>query len=465
MSPDRLGTALRDLVDDVEEGMAPPVAGELWAGGRRRRRTARLVPALAAACVAALLALVVWPTGAPRASVPAVQPDVTRRLTTYPSAIPMSPLMESTTAPGVTAAFVPGNRAGGGHAVSPQGVVTEVTLPLEDHVAGTEPVLSPDGRWLARGPIVADLMTGAAVSTSQEQAELGRTWVPDHDSWWSPDSRRVFYGAFDQGVPRYGGVVVGTDGSTVPVPLVAEGLVPVFAGWLDEQTLLALVDIGSGQTVLQAHTWRLGDVAWEVSDVTVGWPPSELMGTDSSHYVRASLSPDRSRLLMTVAVTDPDVNADWSTSAMMFDPATGAQLGMPRSDGVVDPEKWAPGSFVEWEGWGCRPAWRDGLPVITDGGVTGFVDTDPGGVIDGGTGSELVSVSGRYDDPCVAFAGDELRGPPMVDSAAVWQERGMVWGGVLLLVGLLVVVGRWVRRERRWAGPDSSLRPILPGRV
>ena len=464
MSPDRLGTALRDLVDDVEEGMAPPVAGELWAGGRRRR-TARLVPALAAACVAALLALVVWPTGAPRASVPAVQPDVTQRLTTYPSAIPMSPLTESTTAPGVTAAFVPGDRAGGGHAVSPQGVVTEVTLPLEDHVAGTEPVLSPDGRWLARGPSVADLMTGAAVSTSQEQVELGRTWVPDHDSWWSPDSRRVFYGAFDQGVPRYGGVVVGTDGSTITVPLVGEGLVPVFAGWLDEQTLLALVDIGSGQTVLQAHTWRLGDVAWVVSEAFVSWPPTDLDGDETSQELRATLSPDGSRLLMTALVTDPGNAQNVHTQAMMFDPVTGAQLGMPQSDGVVDPERWAPGSFVEWEGWGCRPAWHDGLPVVTEGGVTGFVDTDLGGVIDGSVGSELVSVSGRYDEPCVAFAGDELRGTPMVDSAAVWQERGMIWGGVLLLIGLLVVVVRWVRRERRWAGLDSSLRPIVPGRV
>ena len=53
MSPETLGTALRDLVDDVEDGMAAPLASELWAGGRRRRRTARLVPAVAAACVAA----------------------------------------------------------------------------------------------------------------------------------------------------------------------------------------------------------------------------------------------------------------------------------------------------------------------------------------------------------------------------------------------------------------------------
>ena len=75
MSPDRLGTALRDLVDDVEEGLTTPVADELWAGGRRRRRTARLVPLVAAACLAALVALALWPTGMPQASVPAVQID------------------------------------------------------------------------------------------------------------------------------------------------------------------------------------------------------------------------------------------------------------------------------------------------------------------------------------------------------------------------------------------------------
>ena len=102
MSPDRLGTALRDLVDDVEQGVAPPVAGALWAGGRRRRRTARLVPVLAAACVAALVALVVWPSGAPRASVPAVtiDGDGYARLTSYPSAIPKPPFIPASPAPG-----------------------------------------------------------------------------------------------------------------------------------------------------------------------------------------------------------------------------------------------------------------------------------------------------------------------------------------------------------------------------
>ena len=35
MSTDRLGAALSDLVDDVEDGLAPPSSGDLWAGGRR----------------------------------------------------------------------------------------------------------------------------------------------------------------------------------------------------------------------------------------------------------------------------------------------------------------------------------------------------------------------------------------------------------------------------------------------
>ena len=91
------------------------------------------------------------------------------------------------------------------------------------------------------------------------------------------------------------------------------------------------------------------------------------------------------------------------------------------------------------------------------------VDVAVVGVADAEFGQVLAAFVVRADG--ATTTGDELRGPPMVDSAAVWQERGMVWGGVLLLVGLLVVVGRWVRRERRWAGPDSSLRPILPGRV
>ena len=101
MSPDPLGTALRDLADDVEAGLVPPVADELWAGGRRRRRTARLVPVVAAACVAALVTLVVWPSGAPRASLPAVtvDDDGTARLTAYPDVIAKPPSIRTTTHP------------------------------------------------------------------------------------------------------------------------------------------------------------------------------------------------------------------------------------------------------------------------------------------------------------------------------------------------------------------------------
>lgn len=463
MSPDRLGTALRDLVDDVEEGVAAPVAGDLWAGGRRRRRTALLVPALAAACVAALLALLVWPTGAPQASVPAVNPDDgTGRLTTYPSVIPLPYRLGTTSAPGVTAAFVPVYDTSDGYAVSPAGVVTELRMPPDESGLAATPALSPDGRWLAQGPVLINLTTGRMAASDGLPLVPGSQPPPSPQSWWSPDSRRLFHQGVNVVAPRSFGVVRGVDGSTTEVPTSASGT-PLVAGWLDDQTLFALVgaDDGAG---LRGATWRLGDAAWALNGAAIPWMSGGSTGPGSSEAVRAALSPDRDRLLLTLRVEDSDNDARASTRAMMFDRVTGAQLGMPVGD-EGELRTGGEGAFVQWDGWGCRPAWRNNLPVVTDGRVRGFVDTDPNGVIDGAVDTELVSVSGRYDDPCVAFAGDELRGTPVADTSAIWQERAFEWGGRLLIIGILVGGGWWVRRQRRWARPDSSQRPIVPGRA
>ena len=169
MSPDRLGTALRDLVDDVEQGVAPPAAGELWAGGRRRRRTARLVPVLAAACVAALVALVVWPSGGPQASVPAVtiDGDGYARLTSYPSAIPKPPFIPASARPGITAAVLAdrGDTARAVRRVAGRGGAPASQLPDGDSSA-PRPCRPTAAGW-RRGPQLTDLVGGGTVPSER----------------------------------------------------------------------------------------------------------------------------------------------------------------------------------------------------------------------------------------------------------------------------------------------------------
>jgi len=459
MSPETLGTALRDLVDDVEADLAPPVADELWAGGRRRRRTARLVPVVAAACVAAMVTLVVWPSGAPRASMPAVtvDDDGTARLTAYPDVIAKPPSIRTTTTPGVMAALIPGSGdLAPMYAVSPMGALTRVPLPRDEWGIGG-PSLSPDGRWVSRGPALTDLVSGRSVPSEAERRRLERAWAPpEHPAWWAPDSSRVFVGTFNQGALGFGGLVIGTDGSTTSVPLVEGGLIPVFAGWLDDGTLLALLDLGPGATRLELRTWTVGDPGWTNDGTVISWLPTD------SQEMRASISPDGSRLLVLASEADAATESIQGTNAMMFDPRTGAQLGMPVRDGTVDPSHWAPGSALRWEGWGCRSVWHHGLPVATDGSVRGFVDSDPNGLVDGRATHDLVSVSSGYGQPCVAFAGDELRGTAVTNHVALWQERLWTWGVPLLGLTLLVLaLWAYNRRQRTWRKPLRDLPPII----
>lgn len=448
MNPDRLFTALHDLVEDAEQGVAPPVADDLWAGGRRRRRATALVPGLAAACIAALVALLVWPTGDPRASVPAVTVNVDgyARLTTYPSTIPKPPFTEQTRHPGVTAAVL----ADRGdtirlYAVSPAGVVRELLTPDPD--SANPAALSPDGRWLAQGTALRDLVHGETVPTEAVRAELASTHTPPGEAWWSPDSRRAFVAALDQGRPRSSGLVIDTDGSVVETPLLEGNVIPSVAGWLDDSTLLSLLpgDTDLGRTLFEVRTWTVGAPAWTDPGTQIVWAVPE------PSPVRASLSPAGDRLLVTASATDPGSDQVTGTHAMMFDPRTGAQLGMPSSGGGLE------GTSVEdsvfWFGSGCRPAWRDDETVVTDGEIRGTVVSADETVVD---------VSSRYDSPCVAFAGNDLRGTPTVDARAVWQERLWVWGGRLLLVaGVAWLV--WIFTLRRgWRDGTESPRPFLP---
>lgn len=458
MSTDQLGTALRDLVDEVEVALAPPPAADLWAGGRRRRRASRLAPLVAVACVAVFMALLVWPTGSPHASVPSVSvQDGAVRLTSYPDVIAKPPSIRETTTPGVTAALIPGvDQLAPGYAVSPVGVVTRVRLPRDESGLNGEPSLSPDGRWVARGPVLTNLVSGSTVPSTPEQVRLGRAWTPpEQPSWWSPDSGRVFVGAFNQGTARFAGIVVGTDGSVTQVPLPEENLVPLVAGWLDDDTLLAFLDVGPDEVRLQGRTWSIGEDAWQPTSATVPL----VQGTEALPR-RLQLSPDRTRLLVAREEVDLTGGSPDTTLAMMFDPLTGKVLGMPGDDGILSPSSWDHLSYAGWEGWGCRSAWRDGLPVITDGEVRGFVDTSRDGVVDGKAEYGLVGVSSGFGQPCLSFAGDELRGAPVTNHVAVWQER--LWNGGIPLLALALVVGVtwWWARRRKMLPPRR--RPWLP---
>lgn len=448
MSTDHLGPALRDLVDGIEAGAAPPAADHLWAGGRRRRRTTRLVPVLAAACVAALLGLLIWPTGPPMAAVPAVGVDGSAHLTTYPSSISKPPFIEETSRPGVTAAVV--DERGDArtlYAVAPSGAVKRLSI-QGDAPRRSPPALSPDGRWLALDLGLVDLMSGEVISSPVVAGRSRGEGLPVEDAaWWSPDSARAFVASVHRGIPTSSGVVLGTDGSVVEVPFLAGEPPAVVAGWLDDQKILAFVEMGAGTSRLEGRTWRVGDPAWQVSTPDIEWQ-DDLAGT-----VRAGVSPDRARLLLTTQL-GPDAPGDKDrTASTLVDTATGDVLGLPTSDGSLlrpDPD---PSSAADWPGWGCRPAWRGQRPVMTDSRVRfapGYLDDD------------LVSVSSRFGDACVAFAGNELRGAPVANHLATWQERTWVWGGRALV--LLAVGGAtwWVTRGRSWREGSASPRTSQP---
>ncbi|WP_377639847.1 hypothetical protein [Oryzobacter terrae] len=445
MSPTELGTALRDLVDGVEDDALAPAPADLWRHGSRRRGRTRAVAGLAAASVAAMVALLAWPAGEPRASVPA---DGTRvvdgraRLTAFPENVAMPPSTPTSSRPGRAALVLPVADDDGvnWYAVAPTGGVSRLPL-AADSVESS--ALSPDGRWLATGHQLHDLVDGRDAIDADTLAALENRRTPSTAVWWSPDSSRAYVAGFGEGSPPPGmGVVLDVDGGVTEVPLLLGGIVAVDAGWLDDETLVSLAGLGPRVERLQIHTWRVGDADWSTGGPIVSWLGGPRDGDGGVVSVlRASVSPDGSRMVLTASLgRDGTASELSSTRAVVVDPRTGGVLGLPSADGAW-PSGDQSGSYAEWEGWGCRPAWRNGLPLVTDHGVRPVNGPD----------DELVRVSSRFGGACPVFAGDELSGSGVPNTMAVWEERAWVFGLPLLVVALVGLVGwRASRRRNRW---------------
>ena len=198
MSPDPLGTALHDLVDDVEDGLAharrrravgrwapppphrPPRPGR---GRRLRRRPGHRSR-----------------SGRPAPRVPRCPPctfddDGYGAADGLPLTHPQAPVRAAATArPGCHRR---GGRAGWAstlslYAVSPAGAPRRL-LAAADVQGSIRPAVSP-GRslGLSQGRVLTDLVGGAAVPVESERAGSSRRGRPAGSAWWSPDSRRVF---------------------------------------------------------------------------------------------------------------------------------------------------------------------------------------------------------------------------------------------------------------------------------
>lgn len=450
-STTRLREALSQIAaDHTDDAPEPATLDAIWRTGSRRRWRARAGVVATLGVVALLVLGAFFPWGVPTAAVPATPPGVP--LARYPEhvAMPWGPHVTST--PGLTALVLPGTQDSrvGVHAVAPDGSVSFVSP--DDVTAGFPPsvipgpalAVSPDGRWLATASALLDLISGDRVGITPDrsgEAAQGTGAVPS----WSPDSSRVLYPT----VPSLVGaeaVVVDLAGGVQDVPPAGVGDALLLAGWIDEDTVVGLWRRSADEfTVL---TWSLGDDRW-TNGATVPWP-----GWEEGPQAAASVSPDGSRLLLLRSVDSIEAGTNPGTQAQVFDTSTGAVVGFPVGDVPASDAGWTEGSFLSWEGNGCRPAWRGDVPVITDGGVR---------LADGPGGEELVSISSAFGtDVCPAFAGNELSGEPVPNLGAVWLERLHTWGiplGALVLAGFVV----WLfGRRQNWREHSKPLPAIFP---
>ncbi len=440
---DGLARELEALAHHLTDGPSPtPSPSDVWRSGARRRwRTRGLALGAGAAAVALVASAVVSVGGAPR-SMPATGPG--EPLTSYPENVVMPFSLPATRTPGTAALVLPGEWDGrravftvgpaGAVAVLDTGVI-EGTGPSDPAPDAEDVALSPDGRWVASATSVRDLVTGRelgiALDRSRTQVENGLRGTP----WWSPDSRRVLVPGLSSSPASIGIVVDVGSGSTSVVPPAGVGDALVLAGWRDGSTVVGVWR--SGVDTVRILTWTVGGEQW-TDGATITWP-----APTSDQRSAATLSPDGSRVLLLDEAPLDDATQTAGTRAQVFDAGSGALVGF------APATSWAEGSYVEWAGWGCRPAWRDGEPVITDNRSLSLA---------GGPRDPLVRLSSDFGtDVCPAFPGDAIQGAPVANSGAVWAERVRTWGLPLagvVLVGLLVW---WKGRRQQWKRDLGSL--------
>ena len=188
-----------------------------------------------------------------------------------------------------------------------------------------------------------DLVRGASVTTPAALGRLEQRWGPPQEPWWwSPTpSGRCSSPAFDQASPP---VASGSSWVSTARPRRCHwsrvGCRPPSPGGSTTARCYGLLDLGPGTTRLEVRTWSLGEQAWAAPGTVLSWRDD--VGGDTE-MLQALLSPDGQRLLLTSPVTDPDSNALDQTDAMMFDPRTGAQLGMPLATAASTPRAGALG--------------------------------------------------------------------------------------------------------------------------